>query len=141
MRTRERHKVVYLTFGIIVSALTVGFLSKLSSVWEGLSPATCVPNCFCEAVGLDGSLRQPVNTWSSTAFILAGVWLFALINGRADKHGPRFENAYAILRASCAIIIGIGSAFLHASLTLVGQFLDVLGMYLLATFMLSRQGS
>jgi hypothetical protein len=34
-------------------------------------------------------------------------------------------------------VIGIGSAFFHASLTLIGQFFDVLGMYLLTSFMLS----
>lgn len=136
MDSNKSLKVVYLTLGIIVSALTVGSLSILSARWEGLSPATCIPNCFCEAVRPNGPLRQPVNTWSSIAFILAGTWLFAVINGRAEKHGPRFENAYAKLLAICSIIIGIGSAFLHASLTLVGQFLDVLGMYLLATFML-----
>ena len=136
MDSNKSPKVVYLTLGIIVSALTVGSLSILSARWEGLSQATCVPNCFCEAVRPNGPLRQPVNTWSSIAFILAGTWLFAVINGGAKKHGPRFENAYAKLLAICSIIIGIGSAFLHASLTLAGQFLDVLGMYLLATFML-----
>jgi dihydroceramidase len=35
-----------------------------------------------------------------------------------------------------AIIIGVGSAMLHATLTLWGQFADVLGMYLLGAFTL-----
>jgi predicted membrane channel-forming protein YqfA (hemolysin III family) len=34
-------------------------------------------------------------------------------------------------------VIGVGSAFFHASLTLIGQFFDVLGMYLLTSFMLA----
>ena len=34
------------------------------------------------------------------------------------------------------IIIGVGSAFYHASLTFIGQFFDVFGMFLLAAFML-----
>ena len=136
MDTNKSLKVVYLICGIIASALTVGSLSILSSLWEGLSPATCVPNCFCEAVRPDGPLRQPVNTWSSVAFILTGAWLLAVVNGTAEKRNRRFKDVYAILLATCSIIIGVGSAFLHASLTLVGQFLDVLGMYLLATFML-----
>ena len=35
-----------------------------------------------------------------------------------------------------SIIIGVGSAFYHASLTFIGQFFDVFGMFLLAAFML-----
>lgn len=136
MHTFKSPKFAYLTFAIIVSALTVGVLSILSSFWERLAPATCVPNCFCEAVRFDGPLRQPVNTWTSVAFILAGAWLLAVVSGTAEKHSRRFASIYAILLATSSIIIGIGSAFLHASLTFIGQFLDVLGMYLLATFML-----
>lgn len=37
-----------------------------------------------------------------------------------------------------AIIVGLGSALLHATLTLWGQFLDVLGMYLVGSFLLVR---
>jgi hypothetical protein len=33
-------------------------------------------------------------------------------------------------------MIGLGSAFYHASLTFAGQFFDVMGMYLLASFIL-----
>jgi dihydroceramidase len=35
-----------------------------------------------------------------------------------------------------SIITGVGSAFYHASLTFIGQFFDVLGMFLLAGFVL-----
>ena len=34
------------------------------------------------------------------------------------------------------MIVGLGSAFYHASLTFIGQFFDVFGMFLLAAFML-----
>ena len=35
-----------------------------------------------------------------------------------------------------SMILGVGSAFYHASLTFIGQFFDVFGMFLLAAFML-----
>ena len=37
-----------------------------------------------------------------------------------------------------AITVGLGSVIMHATLTLWGQFLDVLGMYLVGSFMLVR---
>jgi hypothetical protein len=40
------------------------------------------------------------------------------------------------LYGTALILVGLGSAFYHASLTLVGQFCDVMGMYLLASFIL-----
>ena len=46
-------------------------------------------------------------------------------------------SPYAMMFAASAIIIGLGSAFFHASLTLLGQFFDVFGMYLLTSFMLA----
>jgi len=38
--------------------------------------------------------------------------------------------------AISSIIVGLGSAFYHASLTFIGQFFDVFGMFLLAAFLL-----
>lgn len=48
----------------------------------------------------------------------------------------RFSFGYAAVFGISSIIIGAGSAFYHASLTFIGQFFDVLGMFMLATFML-----
>jgi len=35
-----------------------------------------------------------------------------------------------------AVVVGVGSGLLHATLTLWGQFFDVLGMYLVGSFLL-----
>jgi len=45
-------------------------------------------------------------------------------------------RGYTTIMGVSSIIVGIGSAFYHASLTFVGQFFDVFGMFLLAAFML-----
>ena len=87
-----------------------------------MTPATCLPDaCFCEAVRT-GLIAQPANTWSSLAFVLVGTWILA--------------RSPMKLYGAATIVIGLGSAFYHASLTFVGQVADIFGMYLLVTFML-----
>lgn len=55
---------------------------------------------------------------------------------RADPRNLlRHHPVYGLTYACAAILIGLGSWFYHASLTFVGQWFDVMGMYLLGTFM------
>ncbi|MEO8501067.1 MAG: ceramidase domain-containing protein [Vicinamibacteria bacterium] len=104
--------------------------------WQTWAPATCLPDdCFCEAIR-DGLVRQPANTWSSFAFLLAAVWVAgrpAHPRSSASKTLPRTEHW---LLVSSLMLVGLGSAFYHASLTFIGQVFDVSGMYLVATFIL-----
>lgn len=44
------------------------------------------------------------------------------------------QRIYAVLFAAASTIIGIGTMLYHASLTFWAQTIDVLGMYLVATF-------
>ncbi len=43
---------------------------------------------------------------------------------------------YALLYAFALLVVGVGSAFFHATLSLRAQFVDVMGMYFVATFAL-----
>ncbi len=80
--------------------------------------------CFCESVR-GGIVRQPSNAISSGAFVV--VALLVLVRSRSST----------AWRFACAVfVVGVGSAFFHASLTFWGQTMDVLGMYLVATFLL-----
>ncbi len=110
-------------------------LAALSS-WGAWRPATCLPaDCFCEAIQ-EGMVRQPVNAWSSLAFLLVAFWVTSA-NARGGKiGGTALGRGEAWLFVSSLAIVGLGSAFYHASLTFVGQVIDVSGMYLIATFML-----
>lgn len=128
-----------IALALIAFAGMCGFVALLSVAqidWSGWRPATCMPaDCFCELVRGDMGLRQPVNTWSSLAFAWVGVWVMAYAPADGANR-MRNTRLHPFLLGLSAIVIGLGSAFYHASLTFIGQFFDVFGMYLLTTYML-----
>lgn len=92
--------------------------------------ATCIAtnSCFCEGIR-SGFFAQPVNSWSSIAFIFAGIIVIGLVGGR---------RWFGLLYGCTLIFIGASSFYYHASLTYLGQFLDVLATYLLITLIIMR---
>jgi hypothetical protein len=121
---------------VLLSTLTVIALLWLpSNIWQSWQPATCLgTGCFCEAVNTQSPIRQTANTVSSLGFVFGGVFIIAF-SYRQSRLG-RLPAAYSSLIGLASIVIGLGSAFYHASLTFIGQFLDVFGMFLMATFAL-----
>jgi len=66
-------------------------------------------------------------------FTIVGLWILMEVR-RNPKRGA-FSLTYQLALGLSAVIIGVGSAFYHASMTFVGQFFDVFGMYLLTSLM------
>lgn len=118
---------------VMISLLTVITLVALPvTVWDDWQPATCLKTgCFCESASEQSPLRQPVNAYSSLTFVLSGMIMMV-----QRKNAGRLLHGYSAIMAVSCIVIGVGSAFYHASLTFIGQFFDVFGMFLLTTFML-----
>lgn len=125
-----------LSAAVFICALTVIALILLpANTWQSWQPATCLETgCFCEAVDMHSPIRQAANTYSSLGFVFSGVFMLALSFKRSNS--MRLPAGYSILMGIACIIIGVGSAFYHASLTFIGQFFDVFGMFLLAVFTL-----
>ncbi|MEP7133824.1 MAG: ceramidase domain-containing protein [Chloroflexota bacterium] len=125
-----------IALAVLISVVTIVALMRLSpTVWSTWSPATCLKTgCFCESANAQNPIRQPVNTISSLAFVFSGMLVLAQI--RQNNPARRLPDVYTAIMGISSIIIGVGSAFYHASLTFIGQFFDVFGMFLLAAFAL-----
>lgn len=126
----------YILGAVFISLATVLVMLVLPpEVWQDWQPATCLKTgCFCESANTQSPIRQTANTVSSLAFVFSG--MIVLAHMRQNHTTRRLPGVYAAIMGSACIIIGVGSAFYHASLTFIGQFFDVFGMFLLAAFTL-----
>ena len=98
--------------------------------WEQFRQATCMPlNCFCEGAG-NLFIRQPVNTLTNLFFVAIGILILRI----PQKHIPAKLNTTLGLTV---ITLGLTSFYYHMSLTFSGQWLDNLGMYIIASFVFS----
>jgi hypothetical protein len=89
---------------------------------------------FCEA-GRDWAVRQPANTFSNLGFVTAGVLI--AWHASARNHLGTVLSAYrqlATVLACIVVLLGPGSAAMHATQSALGGHLDMLSMYLVASF-------
>ncbi len=114
------------------AAAALALLSALGPDWAAYAPATCLgTHCFCETPRTGDLLLQPANSLSSLGFVAVGSWIML-----GWRQGGVFSGVPALWFGFTAVVIGAGSVLLHATLTLWGQFADVVGMYLLGAFTL-----
>jgi len=114
------------------------FLSGISYSFPDWEQASCMPDhCFCENPN-QTPIRQPSNTWSSLSFCFVGFYILLsrFTSGKRKENRSSFGKSaiFSILYGLSLILIGFGSVFFHASLSLAGQFFDVTGMNCLALF-------
>ena len=133
--TKARQALLTAVLTALAAALTLALLQALGPDWTRFLPATCLAShCFCELPRTGDLLLQPANSWSSFGFVGVGLWIML---GARNSPTSALAGPAAGWFGFTAIVIGIGSVALHASLTLWGQFADVLGMYLLGSFTLA----
>ena len=134
--TRRQWRIA-LGWTVLAALLTTGALMLLGPDYSRFAPATCTATrCFCETPRLGALILQPADSWSAYGYVLAGFLMIVL--ARARTWDSAFPRMAAATFGVTAIMVGIGSVLLHATLTLWGQFLDVLGMYLVGSFLLVR---
>ncbi len=108
-----------------------------SDPWAGWTPtAELAAPIYAERVHADSLLRTRANTWSNLAYVLVGLYVLALAahdrrtdaGQRGAGHVRRTPALSALFGLAC-VLLGLGSGLFHASLTLLGQQLDVAAMY------------
>jgi hypothetical protein len=108
--------------------------------WPGEMGVTAL--MFCERVGT-GVVQQPVNCFSNVGFIVVGLWAgwqamrdrgAQIASGEPVTNRFRASNVAPTLYASAAVLLGPGSMAMHASTTRWGGNLDVISMYIWASF-------
>lgn len=110
--------------GLLVAAVLRGWLG--ADVGRGAG--------FCEA-GRDWVVRQPANTFSNVGFVVAGLLIAWHAGVRPDlgtDASPHRRRATAL--ACLVVLLGPGSAAMHATQSALGGWLDLLSMYLVAAF-------
>ncbi|HUM53568.1 MAG TPA: ceramidase domain-containing protein [Chitinophagales bacterium] len=109
--------------------------------WEGMQLGN--PGLFreyCELNKMDFFIRQTVNTYSNLAYFFLGCIIFQL--GQFDSQLDNHRNPIAsfpflsLFFGLCMIYLAVGSAFFHASLTWIGQRIDMNGTYGICLFMI-----
>jgi hypothetical protein len=104
------------------------------SVWEGMVVSqSAVVGEYCEYDHAEQFFRQKVNTYSNLIYFFFGMWICLI--AREDVKSKNTQNklasfpALSLLLGICFIYLSFGSAFFHASLTWVGQRIDMNGVY------------
>ncbi len=117
----------------VTAAVAVGSVGLLAAAlwWGWLGEDVGRGATFCEAAR-DGRLLQPANSLSNLGFVVAGLAIAA----RAGRPGTLglLTRRNATWMAVIVVLLGPGSAAMHATQSAWGGHLDLLSMYLVAAF-------
>lgn len=111
--------------GVAISALAWWLTALIADTQIVDRAATCLPaHCFCEHAAVFP--EQLANSVSSFAFVFLGAWV--LLFRRNLPLGAR-EHTLAPLLGVTMLFLGVSSFFYHATLSFLGQYLDIFSMY------------
>lgn len=114
------------------------------SVWEGMTISqSAVKVEYCEFNHAEKLFHQPMNTYSNIAYFFFGVLILLMAFEDYKNKGQNTLNRLqqfpllSALMGFCFIYLSFGSALFHASLTWVGQRVDMNGTYSISLALLS----
>ena len=104
------------------------------AIWRGWLGADVGRGAtFCEA-GRDWAVRQPANTFSNLGFVIAGLLVAWHAGTRRDLGSTLSAHRHLATVIACIVVLlGPGSAAMHATQSAIGGHLDLLSMYLVAS--------
>lgn len=116
-----------------VALVSTGLLAvAIGAGWLGVDVGR--GDDFCEAAR-SGWVKQPANAFSNLGFVVAGL-VVAWHAGRPSGSGPVLTRwpGLATAYACLVVVLGPASAAMHATQSEAGGQLDLLSMYLVASF-------
>lgn len=133
---RDSRPLVIATVTALVSCALLAL--ALSRGWLG--PDVGRGGNFCEAAR-DALVRQPANTFSNLGFVIAGLLIawHARVPGNVGTTLSAHRNLVTVM-ACLVVLLGPGSAAMHATQSAFGGHLDMLSMYLVASFAAAYAG-
>jgi len=128
-------RAFYITVGMFVFWLCLNTIFK-GDVWAGMTVSKSALTVeYCEFNHTDRFFHQPMNTYSNLVYFFLGVLVLQIslldYKNQGLKNGNRLEQfpLLSALMGICFIYLSFGSAFFHASLTYIGQRVDMNGTY------------
>lgn len=129
----------------IVVLMGVFFLFAYGIGWPAIVDSCDKTGCYCEHYDIDlvkagaRGIRQPVNTWfnlyaiftSGLMMVLIGIDRWKGNGGNAMRSSWWVADAYVF----AALFLGLGSMWLHASISAAVSWMDGLSMYIYAGFL------
>ncbi len=111
------------------------------NIWEGMTISRSALTVeYCEYNNVEKLFHQSMNTYSNLAYFFFGVLVFqiGLNDFKNNLNQNRLEQfpALSVLMGSSLIYLSFGSAFFHASLTYIGQRVDMNGTYSISIVLL-----
>ncbi len=139
-----------------VTSLAFSFVILIAAAgWPGTIASNCyedyliTADCYCERLRGekpgDVWLAQPMNTISNLWFVVSGLVIAHASDSRSfpsrkwweEKTNPiTRDKLYSATYSLISCLLGVGSTCLHASFTAWGRQVDMIAMYLLASFSL-----
>lgn len=132
----------YFTIGMIVVWMCLNTFFS-GCVWEGMTVSKSAINVeYCEFNNVGKLFHQSMNTYSNLAYFFFGVLILLMASEDYKNKDLNTLNRLerfpllSVLMGICFIYLSFGSAFFHASLTWVGQRMDMNGTYSLSIALL-----
>ncbi|WP_373513106.1 ceramidase domain-containing protein [Persicitalea sp.] len=132
-------KALILASAYTAAMLIIYFLLNTfldGSVWSGMVVSkSALTTEYCEYNNVQRFFHQNINTYSNLAYFFVGVFICALAwqdnknQSSTDLNWLQKFPLLSFLMGGSFIYLSIGSAFFHASLTWMGQSVDMNGTY------------
>lgn len=130
------------TIGMVVFWAVLNTCLK-GSLWDGMTISKSALTAeYCEFNDVDKLFHQSMNTYSNLAYFFFGILILQIAKYDVKNKALATKNSLekfpqlSALMGLCFIYLSIGSAFFHASLTYLGQRVDMNGTYSISIVLL-----